>query len=343
MCWCCEPERADGGVGRRTGVLPHKIGQYLLVMGVALLSGCGYMGEPLPPAMKRPLRVTDLAAVERGSNVIIHFTIPKVTTEGLPVKDEDIELRIGPAENPFQPALWDKTADHIKVPKTDMPIATVTVPVSKWYTKEIVIGVDVYGPHHRSAGSSNFKVLPVVPALPTPEGIEAKDAPDAVQLTWHAAAPEFRIFRKPNGEQELAQIGTSNKPSYLDSTIEYGKTYSYYVQSIEKVDDSNTAESELSGVNAFKPADKFPPAIPANISAVPGTRSIELVWDRNTEKDFATYRVYRDGKKVADGLTGVTYSDRDVKPGVKYLYQVSAVDTAGNESAKSQAVESALP
>ena len=334
MGWCCD---------RTTAPLPSRLCKAYLGLGIIFLAGCGYMGEPLPPAMKRPLRVTDLAAVERGSNVIIHFTIPKVTTEGLPVKDEDIELRIGPAENPFQPALWDKTADHIKVPKSDMPIATVTVPAAKFYNKEVVIGLDVYGPHHRSAGPSNFKVLPVVPALPAPEGIEVKDAPDAAQLTWHAAAGEFRIFRKLNGEQDLVQLGISDKPSFLDSSIEYGETYSYYVQSIEKVDDNNTAESELSGLNAFRPVDKFPPAVPANVSAVPGTRSIELVWDRNTEKDFAGYRVYRDGKKVADGLTGVTYSDRDAKPGVKYQYQVSAVDTAGNESAKSQAVESALP
>ncbi len=307
------------------------------------LIGCGYIGEPLPPAMKRPLRVTDLAAVQRGSNIIIHFTIPKVTTEGLPATDEDIELRIGPAENPFQPATWDKTAEHIKVPKGDVPVATLTVPAARWYRKEVVIGVDAYGPHHRSAGPSNYKVLPVVPALPAPEGIEAKDAPDSVQLTWHAAAPEFRIFRKLTGEQDLVQLGTSTKPSFTDSTIEYGKTYSYYVQSIEKVDDSNTAESEISGVNSFKPADKFPPAVPTNVSPVPGTRSIELVWDRNTEKDFASYRVYRDGKMIARDVAPPAYSDRDVKAGMKYKYQVTAVDTAGNESAGSPAVEAALP
>ncbi|MDP9053957.1 MAG: hypothetical protein M3N93_06590 [Acidobacteriota bacterium] len=314
---------------------------------MALFSaGCGYMGEPLPPAMKRPVRVTDLAAVERGSNIVIHFTIPRLTTEGLPVKREDIELRVGPSEFPFQPALWDKTAEHIKVPINDMPVAVVTVPASRWYGKTVVVAVDVYGPHHRTAGPSNFKVLTIVPALPAPEAIEARDAPDAVQLTWHAAAPEFRIFRKLAGAPDLAQIGTSTKPSFLDSTIEYGKTYLYSVQSIEKTGDTadeTYAESEISDVNAFRPKDTFAPAIPSNVLAVPGTRSIELVWDRNTEKDFAGYRVYRNGKKLAEGLTGPTYSDRDVAPGVKYQYQTTAVDTSGNESARSQSVESSCP
>jgi hypothetical protein len=289
------------------------------------------------------MRVTDLTAVERGSNIIIQFTIPKLTTEGLPIKgDEDIELRIGPADSPFQPTVWERNSDLIKVPKTDKATASVSVPAAKWYGKSVVIGLNVYGPHHRSAGPSNFKAIPVVPALPTPEGIEANNAADAVQLTWHAAAPEFRIYRKLTGEQDLAQIATTTKPSYLDGNIEYGKTYSYYIQSIEKTGDTY-AESEISGVNAFKPADKFAPAVPAGVSPVPGTRSIELVWERNTEKDFASYRVYRDGKQIAEGLTAPAYSDRDVKAGVKYSYQVTALDTTGNESAKSQAVESALP
>jgi hypothetical protein len=296
----------------------------------------------VPPAMKRPMRVTDLSAVERGSNIIIQFTVPKVTTEGLPVKDEDMELRVGPADSPFQPTVWERNSELIKVPKTDKAIASVTVPAAKWYGKSVVVGLNVYGPHHRSAGPSNFKAIPVVEALPTPEGLEAVDVPDAVQLTWHAAAPEFRIYRKLTGEQDLTQIATTTKPSYLDGSIEYGKSYSYYVQAVEKTGDTY-AESEISGVNAFRPVDKFAPAVPAGVSPVPGTRSIELVWERNAEKDFASYRIYRDGKQIAEGLTAPAYSDRDVKPGVKYSYQVTAVDTTGNESAKSQAVESTLP
>ncbi len=55
------------------------------------------------------------------------------------------------------------------------------------------------------------------------------------------------------------------------------------------------------------------------------------------------YSVYRDGKRIAEGLTAPAFSDRDAQPGVKYQYQVSAVDTAGNESAKSAPVEAAIP
>jgi cellulose 1,4-beta-cellobiosidase len=89
--------------------------------------------------------------------------------------------------------------------------------------------------------------------------------------------------------------------------------------------------------------DTFAPEVPAGVTAVPGTRSIELVWDRNTEKDFAGYRIYRDGKKVADGVTAPSFSDRDVQAKTRYQYQVSAADNAGNESARSAAVEATIP
>jgi len=308
------------------------------------LAGCGYVGDTLPPALSRPELVRDLAAVERGSNIVIQFTLPKITTEGITLKggaDRDIELRAGAPPVPFNMDTWVRTSARVAVPQ-DMPLARVEVPAAPYYGKTVDIAVNVHGPGGRTVGWSQFVILPVVPALPTPEGLEASDAPDAIHLEWRAAAPEFRIFRKLVADPNWMQIGTSTKPSYTDGTITYGKTYQYIVQSIRKTDNTY-AESELSDVKTFQPVDKFPPAVPAGVSTVPGTRSIELVWDRNTEKDFAAYRVYRDGKKIADSLTAPSFSDRDVQRGVKYEYRVSAVDTAGNESAKSPLAEATIP
>jgi fibronectin type 3 domain-containing protein len=207
----------------------------------------------------------------------------------------------------------------------------------------VIIAVQVLGPKERSAGWSNFESLAVIPALPAPEGLVAADAPDAVHLEWRAAASEFRIFRKASPDDtNFTQIGTSTVPSYTDNTIDYGKTYQYLVQSVAKTD-NKYAESDLPNAISFTPTDKFPPAAPTGLSVVPGTRTIELVWERNTEKDFASYSVYRNGQKIAEGLTAPAYSDKDAQAGVKYRYQVSALDMAGNESAKSPAVESGIP
>jgi hypothetical protein len=305
-----------------------------------VLAGCGYIGDPLPPALRRPVRVTDLSAFQQGSNIVVQFTIPKVTTEDLPIAGgEDIELRVGPHSADM--AAWQRTSERERVPDRDTS-AVVKVPASKWYGKTVDIAVNIHGPTGHSVGWTPFVSVPVVPALPTPEGLVPTNAPDAVHLEWHAGAPEFRIYRKLEDETNWTQIGTSVKPSYTDSTIEYGKTYQYQVMAVQKID-AAYAQSEVSETTTMKPVDTFPPAVPAGLSAVPGSRSIELVWERNAEKDFASYRVFRDGQQIAEGLTAPAFSDRDVKPGTKYQYQVSAVDNSGNPSAKSPVAEAVIP
>ena len=320
------------------------VGWTAILVACGCLVGCGYPGTPLPPALNRPLQVTDLSATERGSNIVIHFTLPKLTTEGLPIKgNPDIELRVGPAGPAgFRQGEWEDTSDRIPVAPQSTPIATVEVPAAKYYGKTVIIGVNVHGPKGRTAGWSNLDVLPVIPTLGTPERLSAMNAPDAVRLDWHAAAPEFRIYRKTPDDIDWAQIGTSNTPSYTDKTIEYGKTYQYFVQAVQKTD-NKYAESDPSKTETIKPADTFAPAPPGGLTAILGIRSIELAWERSPERDFAGYRVYRNGQKIADNLTAPAYSDSSAQPGVRYQYQVSAFDTAGNESAKSAAIEAGLP
>jgi hypothetical protein len=311
---------------------------------IGVLAGCGYVGNPLPPALMRPMRVSDLAAVQRGSNIIVQFTIPKLTTEGMPISGhQDIELRIGVPPSPFNMETWLRTSERVPDFPQDSPIARVPIPAEKYYGQTVDIAVNMHGPKGQNVGWSAFQIVPVVQALQKPGGLKLSDAPDSVHLEWLGAAPDFRIFRKLVASPNWEQIGTSPKNSYNDATIEYGKTYEYFVQADEKTGPSTFSESDLSDVATIKPTDTFPPAVPSNLTAIPGARTIELVWDRNQEKDFANYRVYRNGQQIAQDLTSPSYTDSDVRPGTKYQYQVSAVDTAGNASAKSSPAEATIP
>ena len=87
----------------------------------------------------------------------------------------------------------------------------------------------------------------------------------------------------------------------------------------------------------------LPPAVPAG--APRRTRHAQHRARVGSEygEGFGELPGFRDGQKIAANLTAPAYSDRDVKQGVKYQYQVSALDNAGNESAKSPVAEGVIP
>ena len=347
----------------------------------AVLAGCGYAGDPKPPAMRRPERVRDLAAAQRGSKINVTFILPQETTEGLRIeRPPDVEMRIGPGPDPWDEAKWVANSDRIPVPaweplsspsaaaregaknigakgasggmtaaqmrRAARQTAAATVEQRReWYSRDIaidaaaytgkavVIGVKVHGPKGRDDGWS-FRNLNVLPPLPVPQNVTPSDARNAGQLQWTADAPQFRIFRRKPADTEWTQIGESTNPAFDDATAGYGSAWEYSVQSVRQAGGA-VLESERSVTVTFTPKDRFAPDRPTGLSAVAGATTIELSWNGVTDADLAGYRVYRGGVKIADGLTTAVYSDKDVTAGSKYVYQVSAVDQAGNESEKS--------
>jgi predicted phage tail protein len=138
----------------------------------------------------------------------------------------------------------------------------------------------------------------------------------------------------------LTKMAECDATEYVDTTVDFGFPYKYFVQAVE----SPLRQSEISEVTSVIPLDTFPPAVPVGLSAVAGTNAIELAWQRNTENDFSGYHVYRsvDGgafERVAGPIDSPTYSDRAIEAGRKYAYAVSAIDNASNESERSMVVE----
>lgn len=80
--------------------------------------------------------------------------------------------------------------------------------------------------------------------------------------------------------------------------------------------------------------DTTAPAAPAGLAATGGTRQVVLDWADNAEPDLAGYRVYRNGVQIASP-TGSAFTDTGLADGATYTYEVTAVDNAGNESARS--------
>ncbi len=315
-----------------------------LFAATLVLSGCGYVGDPLPPALNMPLQITDLTAIQRGSKMIVEFTIPPKTTEGLPVVSvESVELRAGPNDAPsFNIDSWATSARLLKTDRLKPGEVHVEESIAAWQNKEVIIVARLINHKGRKSQWSNILILPIVAPVAMPAAVKPESTPDGVHLTWTAPdATRFRIFR---GNDELAK---SDKPEYLDKDTQYGKEYVYSVQALRKTGERE-AESDISAPVKITPADTFPPAAPTGASAITGTATIELNWDRNTESDFKNYRIFRaagtaDFEKIADGVEAPAYSDRTIKSGIAYKYVITAVDQAGNESPRSNVVEITAP
>jgi len=307
-----------------------------------LFSACGYIGEPLPPALDIPTRVTDLRVVEYGENLTAQFTLPALTTQGLALKSvQSVDLYVGVIPTPFTQTAWAASARRVPISVKGPGALTHSVPAREWIGKDLFLGVRATGPKGKVSDWSNLAQLHVEAPLPLPTSFEAKNVAKGVQLTWKSSGTgqHYRIFRA-TGVQTPERIAETNNPAWLDETTHYLTPYRYYVQAIS----GELLQSELTDPQTITPADVFPPAVPAGLTAVPATSSIELAWERNTEADFAGYNVYRslDGppvQKLAALLDAPAYSDRQVESGKSYRYAVSSVDRIGNESEKSPVVE----
>ncbi|WP_165067059.1 pectinesterase family protein [Marisediminicola senii] len=104
---------------------------------------------------------------------------------------------------------------------------------------------------------------------------------------------------------------------------------------------TQTPADYLGGTDGWNPiadakADTAP-ATPAAVTAGAGAGQVALDWDENTESDVTEYNVYRDGQLIDSTLTS-SYTSTGLTNGTPYVFTVTAVDRAGNESAPSAPV-----
>jgi hypothetical protein len=141
-----------------------------------------------------------------------------------------------------------------------------------------------------------------------------------------------------------------------------GETYQYTAQRVQSVSLGNhplELRSPVSSPVMIAMRDTFPPHTPSGLEAVPGgataaDRTIDLSWTPDSDADLAGYFVYRqevDPKGVVTStvtrlnttpVAGPAYRDQTALAGHRYTYRVTAVDTAGNESAPSADVQETL-
>jgi hypothetical protein len=321
----------------------------LAVAAVLAMAGCGYVGPPQPPALNILTTVTDLAAGEYGANILVRFTLPALTTDGLTVKSvRSVELFVGPSPSPFSTDAWASSARRFEIPGPPAPgPVTYQVPAAEWIGKAVAIGVRATGRTGKVSGWSNLRPLTVGAPLTRPTAVKAANVARGVGVTWQGSGPRYRLLRAVE-KGPLAVLGETNEANWLDETTTYGILYTYQVLAIPPAGENDSQQSEISEPETITPVDEFAPAIPTEVTASPGVNSIELAWTRNTESDLQGYNVFRSVagaafEKVGELIQTPVYSDTRVESGKRYRYAISAVDTTGNESPRSEPVEVVAP
>ena len=132
-----------------------------------------------------------------------------------------------------------------------------------------------------------------------------------------------------------------------DATAPQGARACYVVRAAASVDP--LVESAASSEACLEVRDIEPPAALTGLAVLPRERGLEVLWTPSPEDDLAGYRVYREAageprSRVAEvEVARSAWLDTRARPGVVYQYDVTAVDRAGNESPRAQAVEASLP
>jgi hypothetical protein len=209
--------------------------------------------------------------------------------------------------------------------------------------------------------------IPLVDPPPAPGVPSARFTETAVALTWIAPvqplgtspAMAFNVYgvatQAGSGEAKPSTAAPAplNAAPLTAAAFEHpgaqpGVEQCFQVRTVE-ARGNVPFESNPSADVCVTPRDIFPPAAPKGLALVAMDGGVmSLIWDANTEPDLAGYIVMR-GEAPGDTLQPVTpapirdtkFTDTTVKPGVRYVYAVVAVDkaTPPNRSAPSNRQE----
>jgi hypothetical protein len=272
------------------------------------IAGCGTPGAPLPPSLKLPEPVKDLAASRTGNQVSLTWTMPKKTTDKLLLKG-NIPIRVCrkevsgacvavPGELFFAPNAHGSFTETL-------PAALAAGP-----PRALTYFVELTNNKGRSAAPSNSAVVLAGEAPAAVEGLTAQVRKEGVVLRWTANAAQgdtaagqrtvIRLHRKlltpetkaesaaragsqpgflappkePVEQSLLVESGTQGGGSpdrTLDKSIRFGQTYEYRAQRVARViagDKTLELAGPLSEPVRVEALDVFPPHVPSGLAAV---------------------------------------------------------------------------
>ena len=291
-----------------------------------LLAGCAKIGIPLPPMTHPPEMIDDVQLIQVADRVELIFSLPPQ-----PIRDLQVFRGCQPGEERIVSVIEREFLQGTSRPGQFMVRDRLPGSPHPCRYRLRTIGVDTT----LSPFSSAILASPRV-ALP-PTDLVAEVLQDRIVVRWRPPSAELEGGSPAPilGFLVNSKVQVSSA-EFLDRDFAFGQTRIYRVQTISRTGNPLIL-SDFSDTLEIRPQDIFPPAAPQNVSIVKLEDSVQLIWDPNGESDLQGYSIYRQiqGERMSRLPSPVktnSYLDPLEKTQGTVHYQVSAVDSSGNES-----------
>jgi hypothetical protein len=286
---------------------------------VLILTGCGKVGAPLPPFIRIPERVTDLAVRQDGNDLILTWTNPATYVDGSEATDlSQIQIR----------------ANDVILMEVDVtaPGKTQTIALPVGTALDVSRSFAVTAETTQGKLSQVSNIVTILPIAVPGKVVRLRAIVDQrrITLVWEKPqeypelAEAYQVSRIAPAETQMV-----SETRYEDLRYRPGEMYTYQVTAMRGMVPGVGPESVGVVIE-----DKVPPQIPTGLDIVVSDTGAFVTWASNAESDLAGYRVFRNGMLVTDRvITTNSFFDPEYRVGLSY--SISAVDEFGNESARS--------
>ena len=175
--------------------------------------------------------------------------------------------------------------------------------------------------------------------LTAPSVTGGTDSQGRPTLKWNAVtgAAKYEVYRSASRSGTYTKYSTQTSTSYTNSSyLTSGTTYYYKVRALGS-DGSYGPYSSVASVTYRATSSAVPAEVTMGKATAQGSY-ITVTWDKAA--NAASYRVYRrvnnssDWNVVASSVSGTSYTDWNVEPGVRYTYTVRGVAADGQTLSK---------
>jgi hypothetical protein len=302
-----------------------------LLVSLLLAVGCGKIGDPLPPFIRIPTPVSDLAARQNGHSLFLTWTNPAKNIDGSSADDlEAVQVFSNNTVMTTVEVNGPGQAQSFEIPLGSSPGGQRTFAVQLKTSRGKLSQI-----------SNSASVTPVdVPGRVA--GLRAIVDQRRITLLWDKPPehPELANAYLVNRIDPADEPQTVPDTRYEDNRYVPGRRYSYQVTAVRNVQGGGLIPGTEPAPITVVAEDKTPPQVPTGLDIVPSDTGAFLAWNDNSEADLAGYRIFRSEsakgpfQPVTDRLNPTSgFFDPAYRPGL--YYAISAVDEFGNESARS--------